>query len=80
MHEVMEMSNKIEGQEEVLDDADLEIISNSTRLMDKYRNRWWSQDIEAYFAMLTLPGEKCKPGEQIYGCYGSHSNSHYLEG
>ena len=54
MHEIMEMHNKIERQEEVIDDADLEIIYNSTRLMDKYRNRWWSQDIEAYFAMMML--------------------------
>lgn len=77
--EIYEVSEKIERQTEVLDEADLEIISNSTRLRDKYKNRWWSHDIEAYFISTVNPGQKFKSGEQLYGCYGVHSNSYFLE-
>jgi hypothetical protein len=55
-------------------------VSNSARLLDKYRNRWWNQSIgDTYFACITLPGNKFKPGEQLYAGYGSHSNSYFLE-
>jgi hypothetical protein len=47
--ELHEMSEKIENRESVLDEADEEMIANSTRLRDKHRNRWWSQDVDAYF-------------------------------
>jgi hypothetical protein len=63
MIEIQEMIEKIEQPGMLLDKADIEFISNSSRLLDRYRNRWWSQDIEAYFVQSTHQGGKFKAGE-----------------
>lgn len=79
MLEMQQMYDKLEQQDQILDQTDMELISNSSRLLDKYRNRWWSQNIDAYFVQTTESSGKFKPGEQVYGQYGPRSNSYFLE-
>jgi hypothetical protein len=75
----VKLSDKIEDPAAVLDEADIEAISNNPYLLDKYRNRWWGPTVDAYFSVFTQEGNSFKAGEQLFCSYGYHSNSTYLE-
>lgn len=65
--------------EKELDEADMEIISESTHLRDVYNCRWWKPTLDnCYFAMYNMSTKPIQKGDQLIFSYGGRNNTYLL--
>lgn len=69
--EEVEIGDKIYRQDEELGLEEMEAVSYSQTLRDRYNFRWWQVDsTKSYFIMYNYFKETAKAGEQVFYAYG----------